>query len=116
MTTDTLPCHSNNLIRLRVRAEGRDRLLPEYLYYVLLHLFQGGAFKSFATGGCQQAITIRDVKDVLILANPAFRWLTEVRSGANDLEAGDILLQRVGTCGRPFRVTNINPLSVQASE
>lgn len=112
----SLPCHPNNLLRLRVRAENRDRLLPEYLYAVLLYLFQRGAFKPFAHGTAQQAINIRDVKDVLRQANPAFRWLTEVRSGAKDLEEGDILLQRVGTCGRPFRVTNLNPLTIQASE
>ena len=108
----SLPCHPNNLLRLRVRPDGRDRLLPEYLYYVLLHLFQGGAFKSVAHGAAQQTINIRDVKDVLILAYPAFRWLTEVRSGAKDLAVDDILLQRVGTCGRPFRVTNLNPLTI----
>lgn len=108
----SLPCHPNNLLRLRVPPENRDRLLPEYLYVVLLHLFQGGAFKSVARGTAQQAINIRDVKDVLLLANPAFRWLTEVRSGAKDLEVDDILLQRVGACGRPFRVTNLNPLTI----
>ena len=112
----SLPCHPNNLFRVRLLPEAEGKLLPEFLYLVLLYLFQSGAFKAVSRGSVQQHMTIRDVQDVLRQINPAYRWLTKVRSGAKDLEVGDVLLQRVGTCGRPFRVTNLNPLTIQASE
>ena len=110
-----LPLHADNALVVRVRPSARDKLLPDYLYYMLMHAHAQGWFRQRATGTAQQCIRAADVADIPVEGHGKLGRLVKVTSGAqpDKLKKGDVILQRVGNCGKPFFVTATDPLTVR---
>lgn len=69
-----------------VKVLATDVVLPDYLYYVLMHLHTKGFFKNRAKGTTNlQNITVKDVNDALSLLRPA-----QVQATTNKLKAAEL--------------------------
>jgi hypothetical protein len=69
-----------------VKVLATDVVLPDYLYYVLMHLHTKGFFKNRAKGTTNlQNITVKDVNDALSLLRP-----TQVQATTNKLKAAEL--------------------------
>jgi len=112
-----LPLHPDNALVVRVRQSARDKLLPAYLYYVLMHLHAQGWFRQRATGTVQQCIRKADVEDIPVEGHGKLGRLVKVTTGAqpDKLREGDVVLQRVGDCGQPYLVTGTDPLTFRGA-
>jgi len=112
-----LPLHPDNALVVRVRESAGDKLLPAYLYYVLMHLHAQGWFRQRATGTAQQCIRKADVEDIPVEGHGKLGRLVKVTTGAqpDKLRKGDVVLQRVGDCGQPYLVTGTDPLTFRGA-
>lgn len=48
-----------------IKVLATDKILPKYMYYWMMNVYNQGYWRQFAQGTVQQAIRVSDVKDLL---------------------------------------------------
>lgn len=102
--------------------------LSEPLYNLLVAAWKSRVFEYYSHGSCQQSIRVRDVKELLhgksvdtrftwpqvsrfvsvFRENPVLCLIRQVDTNSFELQAGDILLGRIGSkasIARPYLIT-----------
>ena len=70
MDTVGKPSREYSPYHIGVRVEQTGLILPDYLYYVFVHLHQSGQWKPLASGSLQLVhIRTEDVKNIALLMN-----------------------------------------------
>jgi len=126
----SLPAHPTNLFLVRIKDTATDKLDPKYLYYLMSHLHSTGWYQQWERGSVQPCIRAKDILDLPLEQQQASRRrrrkafrklgdLVTVRSGTlrgiteDELRVNDILIVRVGDCGRPSIVLSTDPLEIR---
>lgn len=118
-----LPARTDNLVLIRVTRP--DVLVPQYLFYVLLHWYQAGILCELFHGTAQQCVRVKDLRQIPLGSQqqPSRRHrrdqplrlkdVAEVNIlGRKQLRPDDILLMRIGD-GKPYFVRCVDPLRLQ---